>query len=539
MDWLQVARARRAQASEGDAVSGITRHDRRSSSDLSGPWPIERWVRPRGRRSRWQRGLSRRKRLRRRGQWTIALALLVSTAGFVAGLGPRLASQMISLPLLGGAAAIGAAQSAGAQPPAGAPGEVAAGAAPASEPRPAAAPPPPRYSNLAPAELIERLPPTPRPAQGAAAPAPERLVEEVAWDSGSIAGPVKIEYSVDARLVREVAEILERGHVELGHAIVMDPRDGRLLAYASTAPDVFPPTGTYPAASLVKVITAATVLDRKPEQVNEPCRFVGSPYQLTPARVDPPARGESISLERALATSNNQCFAQLAVHAVGKDGMVDAIDRFGWSASPAPAHQPGRVEPGPDRFGVGQLGCGLSGCHITPLHAAQLAASLVDGLLIAPYWVDGITDARGVRLVLPSRPTPRRVMSERLAAQMREMMVETTQRGTARKAFRTRSGGPRLGPVEVAGKTGSLSGRNPTGRYEWFIGVAPASAPRIAVATLVVQGDLWWRSSSQIAADIFESLMCENGRCSDQAVLRWLPEGSQVAAGQEATKHLN
>ena len=67
------------------------------------------------------------------------------------------------------------------------------------------------------------------------------------------------------------------------------------------------------------------------------------------------------------------------------------------------------------------------------------------------------------------------------------MLVETTRSGTARRAFRKRNGQPLLGGVSVAGKTGSLSGKDPDGRYEWFIGVAPADAPRVAVAAVVVQ----------------------------------------------------
>ena len=84
----------------------------------------------------------------------------------------------------------------------------------------------------------------------------------------------------------------------------------------------------------------------------------------------------------------------------------------------------------------------------------------------------------------------------------------------------------------MAGKTGSLSGRDPDGRYEWFAGVAPAENPRVAVATLVVQGELWWRTSSQVAARVFEQLFCDGGDCRPDHVERWLriPESSAVAS---------
>jgi penicillin-binding protein A len=98
------------------------------------------------------------------------------------------------------------------------------------------------------------------------------------------------------------------------------------------------------------------------------------------------------------------------------------------------------------------------------------------------------------------------------------MLVETTISGTARRGFRPK-GQPLLDPIRVAGKTGSLSGPDPKGRYEWFIGVAPAQAPRIAVATLVVQQGKWWLSSSQLAAEVLREVFCAGGVCTADAVL--------------------
>ncbi len=400
---------------------------------------------------------------------------------------------------------------------------------------------------LAPRELFERLPVSPAVLElgsisqsevesgpVGAAGVRGRIYEEVDWQSPGVPGPVRIEYSLDAQLTREVFRVLEQGRVRLGHVVVMNPNSGRVLAYASTDVEVFPPTETYPAASLVKVITAAAALDASPEQARLPCRYTGNPYRLTRSRIDPPRRGNTVTLRKALITSNNQCFAQLAVHAVGAGPLLAAIGRFGWLSAPAPAHAAGSADAGKDRLDVGKLGCGLAGCRITPLHAVQLAASLAHGELVAPRWIDRIIDGEGRELPLPALPAPRRVMSYELAAELREMLVDTTRRGTARSAFRDRRGRPLLGNVQVAGKTGSLSGEKPEGRYEWFIGIAPADDPQIAVATLLVQGDLFWRSSAQIAADVLRKLFCTRKGCSAANLDRWLhgtgPETAALAA---------
>ena len=356
-----------------------------------------------------------------------------------------------------------------------------------------------------------------------------RLFERVTLEGS---GPLRVEYTLEADLTRHAFRVLERGRVALGHVVLLDPRTGRLLAYASTNARAFPPTRAYPAASLVKVITAAAALSAVPETARLPCRFSGDPHRLTRANIDPPKRGKTVSLRRALSTSNNQCFAQLAVHAVGRGPLVEAIERFGWLAEPAPAHAAGSADAGEDRYDVAKLGCGLAGCRITPLHAAQLAGAMADGELVAPRWIDRVVDADGRELPIPASSIPRRVMAPELAAELREMLVETTTRGTARSAFRGSGGRPLLGSVEVAGKTGSLNGKAPGGRYEWFIGAAPAEAPRIAVAVLLVQGDLWWRNASQIAAEVLRGVFCDENDCDSEHVARWirLPQTQTTAA---------
>jgi peptidoglycan glycosyltransferase len=342
-----------------------------------------------------------------------------------------------------------------------------------------------------------------------------RLVEviDAPEGRGDLRGPLRVEYSIDSDLTSRIFRILRASRVERGHVIVLDPHTGRVLAYTSTDPENFPPTRAYPAASLIKVVTAAAVLDVAPEAVSRPCRYRGSPYRLTRSRIKRPSVGREISLEGALATSNNQCFAQLAVNSVGGSAMLDAIRRFGWLDPPAPGHEAGRVNLGDDDYDLGRLGCGLAGCKITPLHAVGLAATLATGEALEPWWVDRVLDADGKELSRPPRAATRRVMSEDQAKELRRMMVRTTARGTARRAFRDRRGRPKLGSIAVAGKTGNLSGKDPNGRYEWFVGAAPADDPSIAIAVVQVQGHLWWKKSSEIAADVLSQVFCERRRC--------------------------
>lgn len=409
------------------------------------------------------------------------------------------------------------------------------------EPLQGAAPPEaqPEQRSHAPAllpRLLSRLPVSraaldlPSTPLGEGSP-PGRLYETLASEGLATQhpGPLRVEYTLDAELMEGVFSILKRGRVALGNVVVMEPRTGRVLAYAATDLEHFPPTRSYPAASLVKIITAAAALDRAPNTARLPCRYRGSPYRLTPSRIDPPSHGNTVSLRRALATSNNQCFAQLAVHALGAQPLLEAIDRFGWLSSPAPAHAAGSADPGEERYDVGRLGCGLAGSRITPLHAAQLASTLAHGELVAPRWIERVLDQEGRDLPVPDTGLPRRVLSAKIADELRDMLVDTTRSGTARRAFRDRGGRPLLGSVTVAGKTGSLSGKDPDGRYEWFVGVAPADDPRIVVATVLVQDDLWWRNASQVAADVLKLVFCSREGCRAENAARFTQPGTFAA----------
>jgi peptidoglycan glycosyltransferase len=398
----------------------------------------------------------------------------------------------------------------------------------------------------APAEIVERLPGIAgqlsashpdtddvRLTSTALDPAAAaRIVEQlpVPQDRADLEGPLRVEYSLDSELTRRIVNVLRRARVRRGHVIVLDPSSGRVLSYVSTDPDSFPPYRAYPAASLVKVVTAAAALDFAPEEARRPCRYRGNPYRLTRSRLKPPRAGRETSLAGALAMSNNQCFAQLAVNTLGRDALLAAIGRFGWLDAPAPGHEAGVVGSPEDDYALGRLGSGLAGSRITPLHAASLAASLATGESVEPWWVERVLDGRGKELLLPRRPANRRIMTAALAEELREMLARTTSRGTARSAFRDRRGRPKLGSIRVAGKTGNLSGRDPNGRYEWFIGTAPAEEPSVAVSVLQLHNDLWWAKSSQIAADVLAEVFCERGRCEPELAARYTGAlGSAVA----------
>ena len=101
-------------------------------------------------------------------------------------------------------------------------------------------------------------------------------------------------------------------------------------------------------------------------------------------------------------------------------------------------------------------------------------------------------------------------------------MIETTLSGTARRAFHGAFGRPLLREMTIAGKTGSLSGTAPPGRYEWFIGLAPADHPKLAIAVLVVQQRRAHPTGSQVGAQILNAIFCSGDVCRADRADQWL-----------------
>ncbi len=206
---------------------------------------------------------------------------------------------------------------------------------------------------------------------------------------------------------------------------------------------------------------------------------------------------------------------------LGEEKLRATFERFGWLASPAPGHKAGRVKVISTDLELGRLGSGLAGIEVNPLHVASLASVLTHGRLIEPWWIDRIVDSSGRSLALPRRPEPRRVLSQQVADRLRSMLIATTTKGTAKRAFRTRRGRPNLPGIDVVGKTGNLTGGEPFGRYEWFLGLAPAEDPTIAVVVLQLQSNLWWSRSSELAAKVLHTVFCEGKRCQTALADRW------------------
>lgn len=316
--------------------------------------------------------------------------------------------------------------------------------------------------------------------------------------------------TIDPVLQQKMDWLLQDYDVPWGAVVALDPRSGRILAMAEHAAAeadggravALRPIA--PAASVFKVVTAAALLEAGVPADEVVC-YHGGERRLVPAMLRPSSRDDAcVSLADALALSANVPFARLADRHLQPERLREVAERFffdrplsllGMELHTSPLELP--EEP----FEFARTAAGFHrGVRMTPVHGALLAAAVgTGGTMPLPRLVDAFDD---VEVQEEAEPIP--VIEPGVAAALGEMMVRTVEGGTARVAFRER-GREVLGGMRVAGKTGSLFEYDPFRDATWFVGYAPAEAPTIAVAAVVLNEARWRIRAPYVAREAIRS----------------------------------
>ncbi len=306
--------------------------------------------------------------------------------------------------------------------------------------------------------------------------------------------------TLDPELHRFAEELLERYEVPDGAAVAINSRTGEILAFAEHS-ERSPGRhvallANAPAASIFKVITAAALLDLAHLEPGLETCYHGGSSRITEALLTPDPRRDHrcATLASALGRSINVIFARLADQHLTAEQLGQVARGFGFGAE-VPFDLPlevARMDVPEERVERARAAAGFWHSYISPLHAAMIAQAVAQGgARLRPYMIDGVTNEGGEVLHDGTPTFLGRACSAETAEHLARMMVTTTTVGTARSSFRDRQGRPVIPGVDVAGKTGTLHGRSPFRAYDWFMGFAPADAPEIAVAGLVINDPQW------------------------------------------------
>ncbi|HMJ00269.1 MAG TPA: penicillin-binding protein 2 [Gaiellaceae bacterium] len=306
--------------------------------------------------------------------------------------------------------------------------------------------------------------------------------------------------TIDDRIQAQAESVLRRTidqwHAKAATAVVLDPHTGGVLAmavehgYDANQFPIVPKdwqrnrtvTDTYEPGSTFKIVTVSAVLA---EGLVTPRTAFTLPYEIHVAdRVikDAHPRGtERLTVDQILSYSSNVGTITLA-EKLGAARLSEWISRFGFGHKTGidfPGETRGIVPPLARWSGstIGTLPIG-HGIAITPVQMAAAYGTVAnDGLWLQPHLVD--------RIGSKGRPTvvSRRILTRRVARQVRKMMEDVVIEGTGQEA--------QLPGYTVAGKTGTAAKPDPSGGYSntkyvaSFVGMVPATDPRLVILVTI------------------------------------------------------
>ena len=354
-------------------------------------------------------------------------------------------------------------------------------------------------------------------------------------EAGHVVQPLadggRAQLTLDAALQADAERLLADADAVHGAAVVVDVADGRVLALAGRSRatpgrnDLRLPLGAWaPAASVFKLVTTAALLDAGVKPDTKVCYHAGThSIEADNLEVAPALDDRCRNLAYGLAKSQNAILGRLAHDYLNPQTLDEHARALGFGAAPAfalpaaPSALAIPVEP----LAFARTAAGFWHTTLSPLHGALLAATIArGGEMPGLRWVERVTDAGGREQPLPAVAAPHRALNAETAATLGRMMINTTEWGSATRAFHD---GKRriLGHVRVAGKTGTLNGDDPALLYSWFVGFAPADDPKVAFAVLLARGD----ESEVKAAEVARAL-----------VGSWLGQSATPAASQLASR---
>ena len=272
----------------------------------------------------------------------------------------------------------------------------------------------------------------------------------------------------------------------------MRPRDGAVLALAGLAVSAPQPPG-----STFKIITASAALQAR----------LATPSTTYPIRTYAVLDGTELhnasdescggTLTNAFVVSCNSVFAPLGAR-LGAARLVAAARRFGFGErlhGNIPAVRPSTISAPSalrDSLAVGAAAIGQDRDLATPLEMASVGATIAAGGRRARP-----------RIAASDAVVHRRVVSRRVARQVRSMMLAVVRSGTGTAAA--------LPGVAVAGKTGTAelrpNSRDPKDADAWFVAFAPAARPKVAVAVMLVGAGFGGTAAAPIARAVLQAAL--------------------------------
>jgi len=334
-----------------------------------------------------------------------------------------------------------------------------------------------------------------------------------AKDDGTVSGnaAAHIKSQKDPYLAEKIDILLHRYRPDLGVILVVDTRTNEIIAWGERRDDQvqskpdYIGRASFPAASLAKLVTISAAMESNRYSLNTPIPMIGRHHTLylRQLRVPEKYNGPTMELSEAFARSANPPMA-IVGKSVGAKRLTSAAAKLGYNRR-FPGNAPNASSyTAPDTgYGLAEVACGFTtSTTLSPLlAAAQVRAILMKKPLEIPW-------ARDMAPYAPQKPIALDVgkFTENTYYGLREAMLRSVTQGTAHKHMSTKNMARKnFEALRLGGKTGSLDGNDPAGRYDWFMGFAESrSTPSKSIVVIVMQMHKEIRSqpATQVAATI-------------------------------------
>jgi cell division protein FtsI (penicillin-binding protein 3) len=339
--------------------------------------------------------------------------------------------------------------------------------------------------------------------------------------------------SLDMRLQRAAHLAVQQGIKEYkakrGAAIILDPRNGEILALASSPSfdnnvlgkydsKVFKNwavTELYEPGSTFKPLNIAMGLDSGRIHANDVV-YDGGSLSLSRRTIrNANGRGNgAISVTEVLKRSSNigmvrlmqkldhgDYFDRLRALGIGRKSGIDLPGEAAGIFKDKKQFVRYPIESATAAFG--------QGVSMTPLQLVRFHAALANGgYLIQPHVATKMMNSQGEVIWNPELPPPKRIFSEEASRTVRQMMVQIVESGTGMAA--------KIPGYEIAGKTGTAQKVNPDGRgyiqgkkITSFIAHFPADKPRYVVLVVMDEPGVAGAFGSTTAAPVVRKILEE------------------------------
>ena len=328
--------------------------------------------------------------------------------------------------------------------------------------------------------------------------------------------------TIDARIQfaaeRALAKAILNTRAPKGAIVVMDPKNGHILAMASYPtfdPNEIPKdaelrknhaiASSYEPGSAFKVITYSNVFENTKLSPLTPINCTGGSMSISGHTFRDTHAHSVLALEDAFAQSSN-VGAIVAGRQTSEEQMHGMIMKFRFGSKtgvPLPGEEPGYVQKLEKWRKITQASASIGyGIRTTTLQLAQAVAVIANGgMLVTPQLLVS-SQRQGQAVEKIKAPEAVRIMRPETAITMRRLMQKVILSGTGTKAFlKTYTAGGKTGSAKTT-ETITVTFKNSKGEMitrrktvytastynGTFVGMAPLTDPSIVIAVTVSGG---------------------------------------------------